>query len=92
MPTLPVLDNKPAGGGLGSSSAGEVAQQNTPFKLSELDLGSIGMTMKRPSGEKRKRGGGAAVAPLDDDEDPREEAQVQVIRFFEVTNTTVAIS
>jgi len=75
---------QPADGGLGSSSgAGEAAQPNTPFKLSQLDLGSIGMmTRKRPAPAGKKRA--AAIASLDDDEDPREEAQVRspIVDYF----------
>ncbi len=87
MPQLPILDKQQGSGGLGSSSAGEVAQQNTPFKLSQLDLGSISMK-KRPAG--KKRAAAAAAASRDDDEDPREEAQVQALDFVKVTNTLEA--
>lgn len=69
MPQLPVLDKRPADDGGVSNN---IPEPKTPFKLSQLDLGSIGVT-KRPGGRKRA----AASAALDDDEDPLEEAQVE---------------
>lgn len=72
MPQLPVLDKRPADGGGGGG--GGISESKTPFQLSQLDLGSIGVT-KRPGGRKRA----AASAALDDDEDPLEEAQVTLI-------------
>ncbi|CAM9597836.1 unnamed protein product, partial [Hapterophycus canaliculatus] len=66
MPRLPMLDKpSPCDGALGDS----VAEPETPFKLSQLDLGSIG---KKSRASKRE----AASPAFDDDDDPREEAQM----------------
>lgn len=78
MPQLPVLDNKrTAADGRVSDGDIIIAEPNkkAPFKLSQLDLGSIGVSAntKGPGGRKRAA---AVSAPLDDDEDPLEEAQV----------------
>lgn len=71
MPLLSMLDNQPPADGAISDST--VAKQPTPFKLSQLDLGSIG-NAKKTNAKKREF---ARFHASDDDEDPREEAQVK---------------
>ncbi|CAM9120187.1 unnamed protein product [Ectocarpus sp. 6 AP-2014] len=70
MPLLSMLDNKPPADGAISDST--IAKPPTPFKLSQLDLGSIGSGKKTSA---KKRAADTAIAS-DDDEDPREEAQM----------------
>lgn len=70
MPLPPMLDTKVADG----SIRNDMAQPKTPFKLPQLDLGSIGIG--RSSGVKKRAAAVAALDDDDDDEDPREEAQV----------------
>ena len=73
MPQLPVLDKRTTDGGI---SDGDMAEpKKTPFKLSQLDLGSIGVGEANPkrSGSRKRA---AISSALDDDEDPLEEAQV----------------
>lgn len=90
MPQLPVLDKRPAGGGVSDSGTADAAEpKKTPFKLSQLDLGSIGVSVsnsktKRPGSRKRA----ATSAALDDDEDPLEEAQVMIMHFLKGARVT----
>ncbi|CAN0002597.1 unnamed protein product [Ectocarpus fasciculatus] len=71
MPLLSMRDNQPPADGA-TSDRTAVAKTPTPFKLSQLDLGSIGSGKKTSA---KKRAADTATAS-DDDEDPREEAQM----------------
>lgn len=78
MPPLPVLDKRPADGGISDTCIAGPTEAKKTFKLSQLDLGSIGVAdtnTKRPGGRKRE----VASAALDDDDDPLEEAQVKIL-------------
>lgn len=72
MPLPPLLDQRSP---CDDAPSDDVAEAKTPFKLSQLDLGSIG---RKSGGNKRQ----AAAAALDDDDDPREEAQVSITTTF----------
>lgn len=71
MPLPPMLDAKAADG----SIRNDMGHPGTPFKLPQLDLGSIGIGKR--SGAKKRAAAAAAALDDDDDEDPREEAQVK---------------
>lgn len=81
MPELPVLGKRLADRGASDDTSIGMAEpsQKTPFKLSQLDLGSIGVT-KRSGGRRRAAASASASASLDDDEDPLEEAQVARVK------------
>lgn len=83
MPQPPMLDRPPASDGALSNS--NVEETKTPFKLSQLDLGSIG----RKSGAKKRE---AAAAALEDDDDPREEAQVSTKALSRYTLCVLLLS